>query len=157
MQLIWLTFEMIDDLDFQEWIQAQAKLPKRRKNDFFTGASTCEYLQIPANTCEYLKIWYLVFVIRANTKWCEYQIAGLVMIMCAWAWWYTRVFHFRSLRVETVACSYCRLRLVCGALQSNVIEIVGLVCLKWDKFFLIDFRNDLHQKPSNFIRSRFRR
>ena len=50
MQLIWLTFEMIDDLDFQEWIQAQAKLP------------------LGVRICEYLKMWYLVFGIRANTK-----------------------------------------------------------------------------------------
>ena len=50
MQLIWLTFEIIGDLDFQEWIQAQAKLTKRPKDGHFRGANTCEYLK-----CD---IWY---------------------------------------------------------------------------------------------------
>ena len=58
MQLIWLTFEIIDDLDFQEYIHAQAKIPKRPKNGLFRGA----------NTCEYMEMWYLVFGIRTNTK-----------------------------------------------------------------------------------------
>ena len=58
MQLIRLSFETFDDLDFQEWIHAEAKLPTRPKKGLFRGA----------NTCEYMKVWYLVFGIRANTK-----------------------------------------------------------------------------------------
>ena len=52
MQLIWLTFEKIDDLDFQEWIQAQAKLPRGQKRVFLG-------VRIHEN---------VVFGIRANTK-----------------------------------------------------------------------------------------
>ena len=63
MQLMWLTFEIIDYLEFQEWIQAQSKLTKRPKKVFLG-------VRIPANTWK-CDIWYLVFARipnSANTK-----------------------------------------------------------------------------------------
>ena len=79
MQLIWLTFEIIDDLDFQERIHAQAKLPTRPKNVFLgvrihantwfsLFARTCEYSANSANTSG--AIWESSFEVpnSVNTK-----------------------------------------------------------------------------------------
>ena len=70
MQLIRLSFEIIDDFDFQEWTQAQAKLLQRPKNGLFRGSNTCKYLKIG--------IWYSHYLVFA--KYCEYQIEGLLHV-----------------------------------------------------------------------------
>ena len=56
-QLVWLTFEIIDYLDFKNGFKLKPSSPRGQKGSF-RGA----------NTCEYLKKWYLVFALFGSCE-----------------------------------------------------------------------------------------
>ena len=80
--------------------------------------------------CKYLKMWYLVFGIRANSKQCEYQIAGLFAIdhmspviecECPSIWIRWRSFEYVNIRhaIRTCSSNFAKHDLIRGSGKSE--------------------------------------